>query len=288
MSVLEAHANAQTVGQWLSGLQAAGEAGRLGKAGSRLIRLMSQEPHFASYATVGELAARAGLHASSVTRVAQALGFDGWPALRTELRELYILSPLEVKPSRYDATATSGTAHAIEAIRVLDEPSAQDAIVRIAQAIQASGRTLVIGSGLAAVPGVVLSHLGVVAGIDIRVSMESPTAQLALVSNLSEGDCVVGINVWRMTRSLYEAMNAAKAQGVATCLVTDARGSRLVDVVDHLLYVPTATSEVTPSVTAMTLAAEMIIQRASGGGAVAHARTVEALWHRADLMDEHD
>lgn len=65
-------------------------AERLTDADARAIRAILDDPRQAALSTVGELAARAGVHEATATRLAQKLGYKGYPALREALQETYI------------------------------------------------------------------------------------------------------------------------------------------------------------------------------------------------------
>jgi DNA-binding MurR/RpiR family transcriptional regulator len=65
-------------------------AERLTDADARAIRAILDDPRQAALSSVGELASRAGVHEATATRLAQKLGYKGYPAMREALQATYI------------------------------------------------------------------------------------------------------------------------------------------------------------------------------------------------------
>ncbi|MFC8093388.1 SIS domain-containing protein [Streptomyces sp. NPDC057301] len=161
------------------------------------------------------------------------------------------------------------------------------AIRAMAAAIDASRRTLIIGSGLEEAPAGVLGHLGAILGHDMRVASGSATALSAQVSLLDDGDCLVLVNVWCPPRVLQPLADLAKERGAAICVLTDLHASPLAAVADHVVVAPIGSGRPTPSVTALvavvqaTIAALPVTEEA-----VRAVGRVEQVWQRLDLMDD--
>ena len=51
-----------------------------------VIQVLAAKPRYSSRASIQELALLCGTDPSTVTRAARTLGFDGWAALRSEIR----------------------------------------------------------------------------------------------------------------------------------------------------------------------------------------------------------
>lgn len=276
--------------QWISDIQQ-GLNLRTGRSSSRLFTLFSREPQFASYASTGELAARAQVHPSSVTRLAQSLGYDGWPDLREALRNVYIRSV----GSLPDTTTTAGTdfleqslGHDAESIQGIRAPDTTQQLREIGKCLYASNRTVVLGSGLAAAPAQILGYLSLMAGLDVRLALGSATSQAAEVARLGEGDCIIAINLWRTTKVLYELLELARERKVTICVMTDIVRSRLAAMADHTAVVPSSSVAGIPSATAMCAAAQAITVSAMQDSSTEHGRLVEASWEALKLMDERE
>jgi len=283
--------SAPSVAQWVADIRGRSAHGRLGKSASRMLATIVREPHFASYATTGELATRANINPSSVTRVSQALGYEGWPDLRGSLREVYVRSVsadgVEARPSSASGSVVEQLIqHDIENVSGLQNPKTRAAIEAVGARVARSRRILVVGSGLGSVPADVFGHLGLIAGLDVRVALGAATSQIAAVQLLGAGDCLVAVNVWRTTRTLRQLVALARSRAVAVCLLTDIEGSRLEAHADEVVVASTASAGPAPSLVALTSVAHAVLLSAAGGDALAHAHGVEQAWDAAGLIDD--
>lgn len=199
----------------------------LGPQAERVVRVLVREPHFASYASAREVAERAGANTSTVVRTCQQLGFEGWPALREGLRGLYLdrLTGTEGAPSHAQDAAARALHQDAANLQSLNTTESVEAIREIAEAIRTARRTLIVGSGSAAGPAHILAHLGAIMGYDIQLALGAPTVQAVRLSHLQAGDCVIAINIWRLTRALRGLTRLAREQGATVCVLTDLRSS---------------------------------------------------------------
>lgn len=277
--------------QWLADLtRAAGEDTRWGKGTSRVLDVLARDAAFASYATIGELAARADVHPSSVTRLAQALGYAGWPAFRVDVRAVYLdgLGPQEHVREPIIDPISAVIAADVHSVSELQNPLRVAQIAGIAQALKAAHRVVVSGSGLAAAPASIIGYVSLLAGRDVRVALGSATSQAAEVARLDQGDVLVLVNVWRTTSLLYSLAQLARERGITVCLLTDLVGSRLEQFCDHVLVASTDNPSGVPSVAALSSAALAIMSASGLEDERAHIRGVERAWNSLDLMDAHD
>ncbi|NBE50414.1 SIS domain-containing protein [Streptomyces sp. YC537] len=261
----------------------------LGPQAERVVRVLVREPHFASYASAREVAERAGANTSTVVRTCQQLGFDGWPALREGLRDLYLdgLTGAGGAPSTAQDAAARMLQRDAANVQALMAAESVEAIRRVAEAIRSSRRTLVVGSGTAAAPAHILGHLGTIMGYDIQLALGSPTVQAARLSHLQAGDCVIAINVWRLTRALRGLTRLAREQGATVCVLTDLHSSPLAEDADHLLVTPIEGLHSTPSLTAMVSAVQAIVaELGTSADRLRSVGRVEHAWNELDLMDD--
>ncbi|MET9671280.1 SIS domain-containing protein [Streptomyces sp. NPDC006475] len=278
------------VGNWLSALNGSQD---LGPQAARVLRFLGREPQLAAYASAREIAERAGVNTSTVVRTAQQLGYEGWPALRHHLRSHYIASmssgeaaPPPAGPADADSVAAILRQDAAN-LQTLTTDDTLAAIRAMAAAIDASRRTLIIGSGLAEAPAGVLGHLGAILGHDMRVASGSATALSAQVSLLDEGDCLVVVNVWRLLRVLQPLAGMAKERGATVCVLTDLHASPLAAVADHVVVAPIESGRPAPSVTAMVAVVQATVAALPvTAEAVRAVGRVEQAWQRLDLMDD--
>ncbi|TCP54299.1 RpiR family transcriptional regulator [Tamaricihabitans halophyticus] len=240
-----------TVQDWLAGR--AGEVA-LGPAASRVVDILATQPHLASYASTADLAERAAVNVATVVRTARQLGFSGWPQLRLELRNRYLasLSAPQVLAEHGD-NPSNPAAEAIqrdmESLALLARTVDMEAIRAIAGAITAASRTVVIGSGTFAAPGVQLAHASTSMGMDVLLERHFGTQLANTVTRLTKQDCLLAVNLWWLPKEVLEASRIAREQGVTTCAITDLGSSPLAEVSDHVIIVPSEGVSSFPSLT---------------------------------------
>ncbi|MFJ4783047.1 MurR/RpiR family transcriptional regulator [Streptomyces sp. NPDC088794] len=263
--------------------------GALGPQAERVAHLLARAPQFASYSSAREIAERAGVNVSTVVRTAQQLGFEGWPQLREELRALYLASvssgDVSLGPEAADPAAQM-LRHDTTNISALATPDNLAAIRATARAIKAARRTLIISSGSGAGPAHILSYLGTIAGHDVQLALGSSTSQAVQVARLEEGDCLITINIWRLTRTLRGLTRLARRRGATISILTDLRSSPLAEDATHLIIVPIEATHTGPSLTGVVAAVQAILSELADDDAVRSAGQIQQLWQELDLMDD--
>lgn len=274
-----------TIEAWLADRTA---PGALGPQAERVAHVLVRAPQFAGYSSAREVAERAGVNVSTVVRTAQQLGFEGWPQLREELRARYLASvssgELSMSPAADPAAQT--LRQDVTNIGALATPDNLAAIRATAQAVKAARRTLVISSGSGAGPAHVLSHLGGIAGHDVQLALGAATGQAVQVARLEPGDCLITINIWRLTRTLRGLTRLARERGATVCVLTDLRSSPLAEYADHLIVTPVESVQAGPSLTAMVAAVQAVLSELADDDAVRASGRVQRMWQELDLMDD--
>jgi DNA-binding MurR/RpiR family transcriptional regulator len=262
----------------------------LGPQAERVAHILVRAPQFASYASARELAERAGVNVSTVVRTAQQLAYEGWPQLREELRDRYLASVSSVDVSLVPAAGDRASqmlrqdANNVAALATAENLAA---IRATAQAIRSARRTVVISSGTGAGPANILSYLGTIGGHDIRLALGPATTQAVEVARLEEGDCLVTINIWRLTRTLRELTRLARERGATVSVLTDLRASPLAEHADHLVVTPMEASYPGPSLTGVVAAVQAILGELADDDAVRASGRIQQMWQNLDLMDDH-
>ncbi|MFJ9363386.1 MurR/RpiR family transcriptional regulator [Nocardia sp. NPDC101769] len=261
----------------------------LGPQAERVAQVLVRAPQFASYSSAREIAERAGVNVSTVVRTAQQLGFEGWPQLREELRALYLASvssgDISLGPAAADPAAQMlrQDANNVVALATSDNLAA---IRATARAIKAARRTLIISSGSGAGPAHILGYLGAIAGHDIRLSLGSSTTQAVDVARLEEGDCLITINIWRLTRTLRGLTRLARDRGATVSVLTDLRTSPLAGDADHLILTPIEATHAGPSLTGVVAAIQAILSELADDDAIRASGRIQQMWQDLDLMDD--
>lgn len=270
-------------------------AGRTpGRAGARVLARLDEQPREMSYASTAEAARLAGVNVATVVRTAQALGYSGWPALRADLRSRYLsrLSAAQLlgehTPGAPDGVAAEVLRRDLANLRDLADLLDEAGITRIAARVRAARRTLVLGSGSYAAPGLALAHQGSSLGLDVRLLQAGGTSLVNAVAVLGPDDLLVVIELWRSPHEIREAMSLAADRGVGVVLLSD-RADDAAGLADEVLTMPSEGASTFPSlVGAITLVqgivAAIVAQDPKGAGA-ALDRT-EGAWARFGLFPD--
>ncbi|PXY28470.1 RpiR family transcriptional regulator [Prauserella muralis] len=263
----------------------------LGPAASRVVDILATQPRLASYASTAELAERASVNVATVVRTARALGFEGWPHLRLELRNRYLtsLSARQLLAEEAGDLPLAAIRRDLENLETLAHTVDTGAIRAVARAIDRARRTVVLGSGTFAAPGVQLAHGSTSMGRDVLMERHFGTHLANTVARLGEDDCLVAVNLWWLPTQVLEAVRIAHEAGTTTCVVTDLRTSPLVAVADHVVVVPSEGVSSFPSVTAAMAVVHGILAELAqlGGDATRRAmERTETTWSRMGLFGE--
>lgn len=232
--------------------------GRLTPKGGIVGQYIAANPRLASFASASELAERTGVNVATVVRFAQNLGFGGWPEFQLNLRHNYLgsLMPSGVMRNHLDDDGGSPIARALRrdvqnleaAVGTIDLEKVQE----VAKIIAGARRTLIVGAGSHAAPGLMLAHLGHFIGYDIQLETRGGVHVVAALSTFEPGDCVITMNFWRVLKHIMLTTQYCKRVGITTIALTDSQFSPLAQNSDHTLIVPTESVSFFQSLTAAT------------------------------------
>ncbi|GAA3545499.1 MurR/RpiR family transcriptional regulator [Amycolatopsis ultiminotia] len=216
----------------------------LGKAQRQAARAMLEDLDAVAYLPAAELAERADVHTATVVRLAQRLGFEGYPHLQRSLRSTlskypHFLQELSSGPETGDGAAMVEGVLA-QARRNLDQlarTASPANLAAAAETLAGARRVLVLGFGVA---GPVATHLasslrllGVAA--DQPADLVSTVQQLGL---LGPEDVLVAVDFHRYYRATVDAAAAAAAAGVRVLALTDSAVSPLASSAQLTLIAP--------------------------------------------------
>jgi DNA-binding MurR/RpiR family transcriptional regulator len=229
---------------------------------------------------------------STVVRFAQSLGYPGYPELREQLRERFLMTATSL--DRLAASASErGSAQASVLERVLAEDA--DAVLgtlaqiphrtfdSVVEAILAARRTYVVGMRGSA-------GLALVLGMGLRIFL--PETRVIAVNvgdtaeellSLRKGDVVILISVLRYAGQTLEILRYARAAKARTVAITDSPVSPIAREADHVLLVrPTAPRSMASYAAIASLASALTeaVAARKGKSAARSLRDAEALWER--------
>lgn len=267
--------DADSVDDWLRSLL---PGKGLGGSTQQVFSLMASQPAKASFAPAAELAELAGTSVSSVTRLAQRLGYAGWPDLQRDLRARYLahLSMLEVSEthgngeSPFRASLRQDADSLATSLRNLDEQR----ITRIAEILAASENIYVTAQGSFSAVGHALVHNVHLAGYPVRQLLDSPSMIANHVARMTAADSLVVCSYWRLYDVAVIAAAKAKARGAKVIVLADNISPALEKSADEIVLTPAEGTSFFPSLTAAMAAQQGIVATLAR---VDPARTRESL-----------
>lgn len=252
--------DADSVDDWLRSLLP--DKG-LGGSTQQVFSLITTQPAKASFAPAAELAELAGTSISSVTRLAQRLGYAGWPDLQRDLRARYLahLSMLEVSEthssgeSPFRASLRQDADSLATSLRNLDEQR----ISRIAEILASSENIYVTAQGSFAAVGHALIHNIQIAGYPVRQLLDSPAMIANHVARMRATDTLVVCSYWRLYDVAVIAAAEAKARGSKVIVLADNMSPALEKSADEIVLTPAEGTSFFPSLTAAMAAQQGIV-----------------------------
>ncbi|MHB9756416.1 MurR/RpiR family transcriptional regulator [Streptomyces sp. BYX5S] len=263
----------------------------LSKAQTRVADVIVRNPQLASYAEIAQIAERADVNSSTVVRTAQSLGYQGWPDLQRELRARYLVhistEDTLVEHGEHRSPLHDALTRDLDNLRqTLESNSATEAEATIAALAEARS-ILVIGLGSFAGPAAVMAHLGSTMGYPITLENRAGVHLASAVNSVGPGDVLVVVNMWRSTKHIIAAAEAAHEAGATVVAITDMRRGRLAtSIADHLLIVPSEGISFFQSVTATTSVVYGLLagmQEARPERSRAAIRRTQQLWRDLDI-----
>lgn len=220
---------------------------RLSRKQRAVVAHIEHNPKFASFATTAELGARVGVHPSTVVRLAQLLGYSGFPEFQEAIRHRYLNSLDAVGLME----AHSGEHHGDVVLASIDQEirnlSAtrqaldREAVRQSAVAIARARSVLIVGAGSHGGIAIIFAHLCRFMGLPVDAENRGGVALAARISTIGPGDVVIGTAAWLVVQETREALAFARGRGAVTIAIVDSIASELARVADHVLVTRTET-----------------------------------------------
>lgn len=220
-------------------------AERLTDADTRAVRAILDDPRKAALFSVGDLAQRAGVHEATATRLAQKLGYKGFPAMREALQAHYIAgtdgaarvakSVGRVKAGGYlaDLVATE-----IDALAALPAAIAQAELDAAAERVMTARRVFLFARGHAlALADLTERRLRRFGRDVVMLSGENRTIAERL-AGLTADDLLMVFAFRAPPRSFARVHAHARAVGAGIVLLADLAASATCPEVDVLFAAP--------------------------------------------------
>jgi RpiR family transcriptional regulator, carbohydrate utilization regulator len=233
----------------------------LGPQQQAVARVILENVGELAFLSAGQVAQRAGTHAATVVRLAQRLGYDGFPDLQDELRRQSPQYPAFLDMA--DRVVQSGTLEDIvvksfaQAGRNLERASHAlnlEAVREMVKSILVCRRVLVLGLGVARPVGAYLASSLRYVGADVHEAGDSVTIAQE-VALLGTDDVLFAIDYQRYYRESAHFASEARQNGATVLALTDSVTSTLAPFAHHVVAVPSEAAA-TPRT---SLAASMVV-----------------------------
>ncbi|MFZ3046771.1 MAG: MurR/RpiR family transcriptional regulator, partial [Desulfatirhabdiaceae bacterium] len=211
----------------------------------KLAEYILQHTDDAVFMTAAQLAKASGVSDATVIRLAQALGFAGFPEMKQHLRvfrvnRLDTISRLKRTSSHIesvDELISSVVQQDAKNLMEISEHLDVDNIAGVARVLKDVEDISIIGLRSAHSLAVFLSSTLGFLGKRVRLIVPGTGELWREVSSISPGSVLVAISFPRYTRLTIEVAEAAHAAGIVVVSLTDSPFSPLARFSDHLLAV---------------------------------------------------
>ncbi len=222
-----------------------GDAVRLSRKQRAVVSYIEHSPKFAAFATAAELGGRVGVHPSTVVRLAQMLGYAGFPEFQAAIRHQYLnsLDAIGLMPAhsgeQLGDIVLASLDQEIRNLSTMRSTLEREEVRRVAGIIAGAPSTLILGAGSHGGLALIFSHLCRFMGLPVDAEIRGSVALAARISEVGPGDVVIGTAAWWVVQDTREALAFARERGAITIAIVDSRASGLAEVADHVLVTRT-------------------------------------------------
>ena len=223
------------------------EGHRLTPAQRRIAHCLVQHAGQAAFLSSVEIAELAGVSQPSVTRFAMTLGFDGYPALRKQIRELG-LPDSAGSGDTGEGAALSETQRAVRTEianlqHLAGSLSDMTAIVRAARLLAPSRPLLVLGLRAAAAQAAGWAYFAAKVHPDVRLLNEGGSMLADRIDQAADAGAtaLLCFALPRYPAELMDGLSAAKKAGLSVVTIADNAFAPSADLSDVALPAPVGT-----------------------------------------------
>lgn len=198
----------------------------------------------AAFMTASKIGELVGVSESTVVRFANALGYDGYPSLQSELQELTKNKLTTVQRLSMSEDDYSDKYVGIKKILKTDMDNIKETadeidcevFEKVVDSILSAKRVYILGLRSS---NTLAAYLGFYLGLildDVTVVSIGISDIFEQLIRVKKGDLVIGISYPRYSRRTLDALTYVKEQDCKIIGITDSHASPLVDMADHTLY----------------------------------------------------
>ncbi len=261
---------------------------------SKLADYILQNADEVVFMTAARLAEASGVSDATVVRLAQTLGFEGFPELKRHLRSFMLTRLDTVSRFKRSSRGIRSVEELIAAVvqqdsKNLAETAANlnvDGIIRIAQVLKDAEEVSIIGLRSAHSLAVLLSSTLGFLGKRVRLIVPGTGELWREVGLLSRGSVLVAVSFPRYTRLTIEVAEVAHRAGASVVSLTDSPFSPLAPFSDHVLAARCRIDSFIESyvpILSLLNALVTAIAFLDGKKAVKQLRRMEHLWEEKNI-----
>ncbi|MGC8779420.1 MAG: MurR/RpiR family transcriptional regulator [Anaerolineae bacterium] len=208
----------------------------------------------AAFMTASELARTTGVDTAQVVRLAQRLGYPGYPELINEVQERVKQDLRNVYEPDLDDKTPAGVLlrtltidrNNLEHMRLhLDTATVE----RVVELLNAAPRVYLLGEGNFGYLAEAFASRLQMLGMNAHLVPTDPGVQSGILASLGPGDFCVGLGVTATTPHVAVFLKMARAAGAYTLSIVGAMTVPTAAVAEFVLYTPTSTAGLLPSMT---------------------------------------
>ncbi len=262
------------------------EGHRLTPAQRRIAHCLVQHAGQAAFLSSVEIAELAGVSQPSVTRFAMTLGYDGYPALRKQIRELGLPDSAASSETRAETSLSEPQRAVLAEIANLQHLAASLAdmgpIVKAARLLAPSRPLLVLGLRAAAAQAAGFAYFAAKVHPDVRLLDEGGSMLADRIEQAAEAGAtaLLCFALPRHPTELMDALSVAKKAGLSVVTIADSAFAPSAALSDVLLPAPVGTQLVFDTACAPMMLGRVLLEAMCDEVPGAEAR-LEAFEHSA-------
>lgn len=269
---------------------------RLSRKQRSVVSYIEHNPKFAAFATAAELGTRVGVHPSTVVRLAQMLGYAGFPEFQAAIRHQYLtsLDAINLVPAhageQFGDVVLASLDQDLRNLSTTRSSLDREMVRRVARLLESSSNTLVVGGGSHGGLMLILSHVCRFMGLPVEAEVRGGISLAARLSLVQPGHLVFGTSAWWLLHETREALAIAQERGATTVAIVDSRAAPLAQVADHVLITRSESVSFNQSLVGhLSIINAIVAEIAAHGGPEMQARMQEsnALFDRFGAVWQH-
>jgi DNA-binding MurR/RpiR family transcriptional regulator len=269
--------------------QVAAQAGGLARKQRRLAQGLLDRPEEFAFGSIREVAQKFDVNAGTITRFAQALGYDGYPGLQASVRDAY-LAQAGLAARAMEGGVPKGGLETLRArqqanLAQVYQSNSEATLDAVAEALLSARRVLVTGDSVSAILAALFVRLLVQAGLSAEVLPAGGVDRTVALAGAGQDDLVVGLGLWLTFKPAVETLAAARRLGSRTVVIAGSPSGPLAREGDLVLFAPAQGQAISFSTLATVAVMEMVVTRVVAQRPE-RAAAVEQLLHDEYLRED--